>query len=115
MNKKNIKKTNLLKKIEQDKTTLSFDIIKSTILTEKTTDLELNKKIISFVVPIWANKLLIRSTIESIFKVKVLFVNTMNSHGKLKSFQGKKFFKQPVKKAMVKVNRTDKIGEFFNV
>lgn len=114
MNKDLVKKQHLKENIVTKKHHNAFDVIKGTLLTEKTTELELNKSIICFTVPVWANKEIIKAAVEAIFDVKVFKVNVLNNHGKRKTFQGKQYFKSPVKKAMVKVDSTKKIGGFVN-
>lgn len=94
-----------------------YEIIKKSLLTDKTIDLELNKNTICFVVPIWAEKPTIKKALEKIFQVEVLHVNVMNTHGKRKVFNNsKKYFRPAIKKAMVKLtsDSVKKIGRNFN-
>lgn len=78
------------------------DIIKSPIVTEKTTTLAENN-VITFSVDVKANKTQIKQAIENIFDVKVEKVNTINVKPKTKRvgrYAGKT---NRVKKAIVKL------------
>lgn len=78
------------------------DIIKSPIVTEKTTTLAENN-VITFSVDVKANKTQIKKAIENIFDVKVEKVNTINVKPKTKRvgrYAGKT---NRVKKAIVKL------------
>ena len=80
-----------------------FDILDTIIspnVTEKSTSLsEFNKMV--FKVNQGANKKSIKKSIEKIFKVKVIKINTVNLKGKTKLVHGKKSFKTGYKKAIV--------------
>lgn len=78
------------------------DIIKSPIITEKSTALA-QKNVITFSVDVKANKTQIKQAIEKIFDVKVESVNTINVKPKKKRvgrYAGKT---NRVKKAIVKL------------
>ncbi len=78
----------------------SFDIIRSPIVTEKSTLLgEYNK--ISFKVGVDAKKSAIKRAIEELFEVKVNNVNTIKVKGKTKTFRGKPGKRPDYKKAIV--------------
>ena len=77
-----------------------YDKILSPLVTEKSTNLSEQNKIV-FKVPSKANKKNIKNNIEKIFKVKVTKVNTSIIRGKLKSFKGALGYKKDVKKAIV--------------
>ena len=87
------------------------DVLIRPLITEKTNaGMQDNKY--TFIVPLTANKVEIRQAVESIFKVKVLDVNTVRVMGKIKRM-GKYSGKRPdVKKAIVKVAPGQRI-EFF--
>ncbi len=87
------------------------DVLIRPLITEKSnTGMQENKY--TFIVPLNANKVEIRQAVESIFKVKVLDVNTIRVMGKVKRM-GKNSGKRPdVKKAIVKVSPGQRI-EFF--
>jgi large subunit ribosomal protein L23 len=87
------------------------DVLIRPMITEKTNDGMQNNKY-TFIVPLTANKVEIRQAVESIFKVKVLDVNTIRVMGKIKRM-GKNSGKRPdYKKAIVKVAPGQRI-EFF--
>lgn len=91
-----------------------YDIIIRPLVTEESTDqMALNKY--TFVVASDANKIEIRQAIESIFKVKVLSVNTLWRRGKEKR-RGRVSGKQPDrKKAIVTLAPGDSIEIFEGV
>ena len=71
-------------KISQNK---AYQIILNPLVTEKSTQQsEFNKMVFS--VPVDANKLEVKSSIEKIFSVKVVSVNTILLKGKVKRFKG---------------------------
>lgn len=91
------------------------DIISKTILTEKTTHLELNLNCLSFIAPKWANKNLIKAAVENLFSVNVLGVRLMNTPGKKKIIRGRlSTKKESFKKVYVTVDSLEKAGEIFN-
>jgi len=87
------------------------DVLIRPLITEKSnTGMQENKY--TFIVPLTANKVEIRQAVESIFKVKVMDVNTIRVLGKVKRM-GKHSGKRPdIKKAIVKVAPGQRI-EFF--
>ena len=87
------------------------DVLIRPLITEKSnTGMQDNKY--TFIVPLNANKVEIRQAVETVFKVKVLDVNTIRVMGKIKRM-GKNSGKRPdVKKAIVKVAPGQRI-EFF--
>ena len=78
----------------------SFHLIKKPITTEKSTILQQFNQY-SFIVDKNSNSTEIKQAIESVFKVKVLKVNTSILRGKLKSFKGDYGFRKDIKKAIV--------------
>ena len=87
------------------------DVLIRPLITEKTNaGMQDNKY--TFVVPLNATKVAIRQAVETIFKVKVVDVNTIRVMGKIKRM-GKHSGKRPdIKKAIVKVAPGQRI-EFF--
>lgn len=85
------------------------NIIIKPILTEKISDLQESQNKYAFVVDREANKIEIRSAVESKFDVKVIKVATMNMKGKLKKmgrFEGRR---SNWKKAVVTLEKDNKI------
>lgn len=77
-----------------------YDIIRSPIITEKTSIAAENNQV-AFQVPMDASKPEIRQAVEKLFDVKVTGVNTMVQKGKTKRFRGIKGKRADVKKALV--------------
>ena len=78
----------------------ALSLIKSPIMTEKSTNLNQYNKY-SFIVSKDSNSYEIKQAIENIFKVKVEKINTLILRGKLKSFKGAIGYKKDLKKAIV--------------
>jgi large subunit ribosomal protein L23 len=80
--------------------TFAYDIILSPVITEKSTNLSgLNK--ITFKVSKTASKTLIKKSIEKLYKVNVIKVNTLISKDRLKVVKGKLSKKSGYKKAII--------------
>ena len=78
----------------------AYQVILNPLVTEKATQLsEFNKVVFS--VPLSANKVDIKSSIEKIYSVKVLSVNTILLKGKTKRFKGVLGRRNSSKKAIV--------------
>jgi large subunit ribosomal protein L23 len=89
-----------------------YAVLKRPLVTEKTTTAAENQNMVAFVVDPRATKQEIRQAVETVFKVTVLNVATMNLRGKVKRmgrFQGKR---PNWKKALVQLKAGDSI-EFF--
>jgi large subunit ribosomal protein L23 len=85
-----------------------LDTIISPNITEKATSLsEFNKLV--FKVNRNATKNSIKRSVEKIFKVNVIKINTINLKGKIKLVQGKKSFKSGYKKAIVTLKKGQSI------
>ena len=85
-----------------------LDTIVSPAVTEKATSLsELNKMV--FKVHKGASKKSIKKSIEKIFKVKVIKINTINLKGKTKLVRGKKSSRPGYKKAIVTLKKGQSI------
>ena len=81
-----------------------FDTIVSPVITEKATILsEFNKTV--FRVHKNASKNSIKKSIEKIFKVNVIKINTINLRGKTKLVRGKKSRRSGYKKAIVTLKK----------
>ena len=85
-----------------------FDTIISPAVTEKATSLsEFNKMV--FKVHKGASKKSIKKSIEKIFKVNVIKINTINLRGKTKLVRGKKSSRPGYKKAIVTLKKGQSI------
>ena len=85
-----------------------FDTIVSPAITEKATSLsEFNKMV--FKVHKGASKNSIKKSIEKIFKVNVVKINTINLKGKTKIVKGKKSSRSGYKKAIVTLKKGQSI------
>lgn len=80
--------------------TKHYDTIIAPIITEKATLLSDQNKIV-FKVPLSATKDDVKAAIETLFKVKVVSVNTIRVKGKTKRFRGVEGKRSDVKKAIV--------------
>ena len=77
-----------------------YDIILSPVITEKATRLSETNQVV-FRVTASATKPQIAKAIETLFKVKVKAVNTINTKGKVKAWRGRRYERSDVKKAVV--------------
>jgi len=85
-----------------------LDVIISPTITEKATSLSEFNKIV-FKVHQGANKKAIKKSIEKIFKVNVIKINTINLKGKTKIVRGRKSKKPNYKKAIVTLKKGQSI------
>ncbi len=85
------------------------DIIIAPVITERSALLEQEGKYV-FKVDTKANKVQIKQAIEKIFNVKVLSVNTMNSHPKKKRVGKYTGMTNKYKKAIVKLEKGSTIS-----
>lgn len=89
-----------------------YDVLKRPVVTEKTSAGTEASNTVAFVVDRRATKPEIRQAVQTLFKVSVLEVATMNLRGKMKR-QGRRQGRRPDwKKAIVKLKPGDRI-EFF--
>ena len=87
---------------------ISLDTIISPTITEKATSLsELNKVV--FKVHKGASKNTIKKSVEKIFKVNVVKINTINLKGRTKLVKNKKTFKPGYKKAIITLKKGQSI------
>ena len=100
--KKEIKK-------EDDKLPIKFyDLIKKPIITEKGTLLSNNSQIV-FSIPMNANKTIIKQAVEKLFGVNVKKINIIISKGKSKRFKGRLGKRKTEKKAIISLEKGQKI------
>ena len=85
-----------------------LDTIISPNITEKSTSLSDFNKVV-FKVDIDSNKKTIKKSIEKIFKVNVIKINTINIKGKNKLVRNRKAFKSGYKKAIVTLKKGQSI------
>ena len=85
-----------------------YDKIISPIVTEKSTNISEQNKII-FKVPTKANKKNLKKSIEKIFKVNVTKVNIINKKNRIKVTRGKKIKVKGYKKAIITLKKGQNI------
>ena len=85
-----------------------YDVIRSPIITEKSTMASENNQVMFNVAPD-ATKPAIKQAVEALFGVKVTAVNTMVRKGKVKRFRGRTGRQSDVKKAIVTLAEGDSI------
>tara|TARA_B100000579_G_C22634190_1_gene758177 strand:+ start:333 stop:626 length:294 start_codon:yes stop_codon:yes gene_type:complete len=85
-----------------------LDSIISPNITEKSTSMSEFNKVV-FKVNKKANKNFIKKSIEKIFKVNVIKINTINIKGKTKLVRNKKSYKSGYKKAIVTLKKGQSI------
>ena len=85
-----------------------LDTIISPNITEKSTSMSDFNKVV-FKVNKKANKQSIKKTIEKIFKVNVIKINTINMKGKNKLVKNKKSYKPGYKKAIITLKKGQSI------
>ena len=85
-----------------------YDKIISPLVTEKSTNLSEQNKIV-FKVPFSANKNNLKSNIEKIFKVNVVKVNIINRQNRTKLTRGKKIKVSGYKKAIITLKKGQSI------
>ena len=85
-----------------------YDKILSPLVTEKSTNLSEQNKIV-FKVPNGANKKNLKTNIEKIFKVNVTKINIMNKKNRIKLSRGKKIKISGFKKEIVTLKKGQSI------
>ena len=85
-----------------------YDKILSPIITEKSTNISEQNKII-FKVPSKANKKNLKTSIEKIFKVNVTKINIINKRNRIKTTRGKKIKIKGYKKAIITLKKGQNI------
>ena len=85
-----------------------YDKILSPIITEKSTNISEQNKIV-FKVPSKANKKNLKTNIEKIFKVNVTKINIINKKTRIKTTRGKKIKIKGYKKAIITLKKGQNI------
>ena len=85
-----------------------FDKVLSPMLTEKSTNLSEQNKVV-FKVPSKANKDNLKKNIEKIFKVNVIKINIINKQRRKKFTRGRKVNIQGYKKAIITLKKGQSI------
>ena len=85
-----------------------YDKILSPLITEKSTNLSEQNKII-FKVPNKTNKIILKKNIEKIFKVNVIKINIINKQPRKKIVRGKKVKVSGYKKAIITLKKGQNI------
>mgnify|MGYP006079411541 CR=1 FL=1 len=85
-----------------------YDKILSPMVTEKSTNLSEQNKIV-FKVPTGANKINLKKNIEKIFKVNVTKINIINKQNRTKITKGKKIKVSGFKKAIITLKKGQSI------
>ena len=85
-----------------------YDTIISPVVTEKSTNLSEQNKIV-FKVSDKLNKIILKKNIEKIFKVNVIKVNIINKQSRKKITRGKKVKIQGYKKAIITLKKGQNI------
>tara|TARA_B100001758_G_C18039761_1_gene417478 strand:+ start:322 stop:615 length:294 start_codon:yes stop_codon:yes gene_type:complete len=85
-----------------------YDKILSPLVTEKTTNLSEQNKVI-FKVPNNSNKKNLKINIEKIFKVNVIKINIINKQNRIKLTRGKKVKVSGFKKAIITLKKGQSI------
>ena len=91
---------------------MNYKLLRRPHLTEKTWNQKELANQVTFMVELSANKIEIKRTIEDIFKVTVLRVNTIKMHGKEKRMGRYSGLRPDWKKAVVTLKEGDRI-EYF--
>ena len=81
-----------------------YDKILSPVVTEKSTNLSDQNKIV-FKVPLKSNKKILKKNIEKIFKVNVIKVNIINKQTRSKITRGRKIKVPGYKKAIITLKK----------
>ncbi len=85
-----------------------YDKILSPLVTEKTTNLSEQNKIV-FKVPAASNKRNLKKNIEKIFKVNVTKINIINKQNRIKITRGRKVKVSGFKKAIITLKKGQSI------
>ena len=85
-----------------------YDKILAPMVTEKTTNLSEQNKVV-FRVPREANKTNLKKNIEKIFKVNIIKINIVNKQNRTKLTRGRKVRVQGYKKAIITLKKGQSI------
>lgn len=91
------------------------DVIIAPLVTEKSTDLKDEGRVLCFKVHRDANKILVKKAVEELFKTKVESVKVLNFKGKEKRYGRYQGYRSSWKKAYVKLRKDAKMVEYFEV
>ena len=92
-----------------------YRVLRRPIVTEKSHDQKDNAQILCFEVAVGANKTQVRQAVESIFKVKVADVRTINLDGKLRRRGRYSGYLPDWKKAYVRLKPGQKVPEYADI
>jgi len=85
-----------------------YDIIIEPVITEKSTNISTQNKVVFKVAP-FSTKRNIKKSVEKLFKVNVIKINTINLKGKTKFVRGKKTITSGYKKAIITLKKGQSI------
>lgn len=97
-----------IKKKDNKLSTKFYDLIKKPVITEKGTLLSNNSQII-FSVPMSANKNIVKQAVKKLFGVNIKKINIIVSKGKTRRFKGKMGKRKDEKKAIISLEKGQKI------
>ena len=92
-----------------------YDIIKRPVVTEKGVTKKEGERTLCFEVAPDANKTQIKSAVQTLFKVKVEDVRTVNNVGKLRRRGRFSGFRSDWKKAYVRLKAGEKMPEYADI
>ena len=98
----------MAKKKKKDAAAWMYDIIRTPVVTEKST-MGSEHGQVTFKVPLSATKPDIQAAVETLFEVKVKGVNTIVTKGKTKRFKGRMGRRSDMKKAVVSLEKGETI------
>jgi len=91
---------------------MNTSIIRKPVVTEKASRAQMASNKVTFEVDSRANKSEIKKAIESLFKVKVVKINTITTAGKVRRFGASQTQQSDRKKAIATLKAGDKIQLF---
>lgn len=96
---------------------MKSNVVLQPVISEKSYALANAENKYTFLVDTKSSKIEVAKEIESRYKVKVVSVNTTVKPGKMKRdlVSYKKFRRNDMKKAVIKLKKGDKIEEFLNI
>ncbi len=92
-----------------------YDVIKRPIVTEKGVAKKDAERTLCFEVAPEANKVMVKSAVEQLFKVKVAGVRTVNQVGKMRRRGRFSGYRSDWKKAYVTLKAGEKIPEYAEI
>ena len=96
------------KKKNNKSSTKFYDLIRKPVITEKATLLSNNSQVV-FSVPMNTSKGIVKQAVEKLFGVNVKKINIIVSKGKTKRFKGKMGKRKNEKKAIISLEKGQKI------